>query len=185
MEALGIDLTHLAYHPVVSSVSSIQRRWWSDLRYQNDVVACHDKHKHLALRQPKGLSLPANNNFVLLLKAFSSRLAEKHLVVIVIQCLDVYWVDNRGKRRDSGGDSAPDGSKQFTVPGTLTPLCTLASPQVWRRELACTQRRNQLKNIQEHFYSIASVHQPAVRLSTMCNTRKPSYDSSRANRRRM
>ncbi|KAI6043150.1 hypothetical protein EDC04DRAFT_3088124 [Pisolithus marmoratus] len=41
----------------------------------------------------------------------------------------------------------------------LTPLCTIVSPQVWRRHLACVQRRGQFKSIREHFYALVNMRQ--------------------------
>ncbi|KAI6038839.1 hypothetical protein EDC04DRAFT_2689028 [Pisolithus marmoratus] len=103
--------------------------------------------KYLALRQPKGISLPANEHLVLLLKALSSRLVGKYLVMTTIQCSDFYEIKMYGARTDSGDDSASKRVSYSTEPEVLTPLCIIASPQVWRRELPCVQRREQFKNI--------------------------------------
>ncbi|KAI6141592.1 hypothetical protein BKA82DRAFT_4200189 [Pisolithus tinctorius] len=68
MQAIGIDSTDLPYLPVAPCVSSIEY-CWPTLQDRDDIVmAYHDEKKHLALHQPKGLSLPANDHFVLLLK---------------------------------------------------------------------------------------------------------------------
>ncbi|KAI6018862.1 hypothetical protein EDC04DRAFT_440670 [Pisolithus marmoratus] len=97
-----------------------------------------------------GLSLPNNQQLVLLLKAFSMRLAGKHLVATIIQCSDLKGVDGQGRRRVSPADE----------PGVFVPLCTIASPQSWRREPACAQRRELFKSIRNHFYTLANLHQP-------------------------
>ncbi|KAI6145887.1 hypothetical protein BKA82DRAFT_767266 [Pisolithus tinctorius] len=159
MRTLGIDATDSAYCPVVSRIFGYERF----ISHENDqddlVVAYHDQEKYLALCQPKGLSLPANKWFVLLLKALSTRLSGKHLVITVIQCSDFYGVDDNGERRESGEDSASDRGSHFAEPRILTPLYTVASPQVWRRELLSLQRWDQFSKIREHFYALVNMHQ--------------------------
>ncbi|KAI6143530.1 hypothetical protein EDD17DRAFT_208359 [Pisolithus thermaeus] len=114
----------------------------------------------LALQQPKGISLPANEHFVLLLKALSTRLAGEHLVTTIIQCSDFYEVDGGGERKDLGDDSAPASSNQFQGAGIATPLFTIATPQVWTREWPCEQRRERFKSIRKRFYALVNMHQP-------------------------
>ncbi|KIN94207.1 hypothetical protein M404DRAFT_1008505 [Pisolithus tinctorius Marx 270] len=100
MRTLGIDTMDSAYCPVVSRKYDHER----PMKNGDDLtVAHHDKGKHLALHQSKGVSVPANERFVLLLKALSTRAAGKHLVIMVIEFSDFYRVDNNGERRDSGG----------------------------------------------------------------------------------
>ncbi|KAI6123443.1 heterokaryon incompatibility protein-domain-containing protein [Pisolithus croceorrhizus] len=157
MGTLGIATTDSAYYPVVSSVSdsgyTLHR-----LTSQNGLeVIRYGGHKHPPLYQPKGLSLPANERFVLLLKALSTRLEGKHLVTTVIQSLDVQRVGagNEGKQTER----APETSKYHPEPDILTSLYTLASPQVWRREPTCTHSKEQIRIIREHFYILLQMHQ--------------------------
>ncbi|KAI6012664.1 hypothetical protein F5J12DRAFT_545133 [Pisolithus orientalis] len=146
MQSLGFDPTDPAYRPVVSRASGYHSAL-NRMQNQNDLVATfHNEERHLELYQPVGLSLPNNRHFTLLLKALSTRLADKHLVIRVIQCSQVYAVDRMGERKDLGG-SALDGGRCSLEPSTYTPLCTIASPQVWRRGPACVLRREQFKGI--------------------------------------
>ncbi|KAI6102886.1 hypothetical protein F5141DRAFT_1133485 [Pisolithus sp. B1] len=103
--------------------------------------------KHLALHQPKAISLPANERFSLLLKALSIRLAGKCLVTTVIQCSDFYMVDEDGSRRDPSG--VPNNDDHSTQAGILTPLCTIAYPQVWRREVVRIQTKQRFRSIRQ------------------------------------
>ncbi|KAI6137293.1 hypothetical protein F5141DRAFT_78682 [Pisolithus sp. B1] len=156
MRILGIDPQVSAYFPVVSRVhSDVDWRMSCD-GIQADVTTAYHatRDTHLALRQAKGISLPTNKHFMLLLKAFSTRLAGKHLVTTIIQCSEFYSVDRAGNRRDSEDDSAPDSGNPRTEAGISTPLYAIASPQVWRRELPCAQRRERFKSIREHFYAL-------------------------------
>ncbi|KAI5997512.1 hypothetical protein EDD15DRAFT_2410828 [Pisolithus albus] len=57
-------------------------------------------------------------------------------------------------------DVVPNGGMHAEQPGILTPFCAIASPQVWRREPPCVQRREQFKNIRKHFYALVDIHQP-------------------------
>ncbi|KAI6106446.1 hypothetical protein EDD16DRAFT_1629145 [Pisolithus croceorrhizus] len=148
MQAAGIDLQdESTYGPAVSRVSSrgigILMDW---IENQDDLaVAYHIWGKHLALHQPKAISLPANERFSLLLKALSIRLAGKCLVTTVIQCSDFYMVDEDGSRRDPGG--VRDNDNHSTQAGILTPLCTIAYPQVWRREVVRIQTKQRFRSI--------------------------------------
>ncbi|KAI5984907.1 heterokaryon incompatibility protein-domain-containing protein [Pisolithus orientalis] len=150
MRTLGnIDPTESVYRPVVRRVSGFE---WPIRRAENRtelVVARHTstEGKHLALRQPKGLGLPTNEHFELLLKDLAIRLAGKHLVTSVIQCSGLYEIDNGGEARDSGDNSTLDSDSHSTEPGILTPLYIVVSPQVWQREMPCVQRREQFKSI--------------------------------------
>ncbi|KIK19989.1 hypothetical protein PISMIDRAFT_682743 [Pisolithus microcarpus 441] len=114
----------------------------------------------LVLCQPKGISLPANEHVSLLLKALSTRLAGKHLVTVTIQCSDFYTVDKDGNRRRSGDDSVPADGHHSTESGILTPLCMIASPQVWRGERFCKQRVERSRNIREHFDAMVDRRRP-------------------------
>ncbi|KAI6118069.1 heterokaryon incompatibility protein-domain-containing protein [Pisolithus sp. B1] len=156
MQALGIDPTDTANCSVVSRISGDENVLSYLPKQDGLVVTSHKGGNHLVLYQPIGLSIPNNQHLVLLLKALSMRLANKHLVTTVIQCSDLHRVDGEGVRRDLDGDSAleTDGPSE---PGVFTPLCTVASPQVWRREPASTRRREQFKLIREHFYTLANL----------------------------
>ncbi|KAI5991036.1 hypothetical protein EDC04DRAFT_1361337 [Pisolithus marmoratus] len=48
---------------------------------------------------------------------------------------------------------------ELIEPEIFTPLCIVARPQVWRRELACGQRREYFKHIREHFYTLVDTYQ--------------------------
>ncbi|KAI6135431.1 hypothetical protein EV401DRAFT_534262 [Pisolithus croceorrhizus] len=160
MRALGIDPEDSAYCPVISHVSG--SNWlWSRTTSADDLTMVYSNWgTRLALQQPKGISLPANEHFVLLLKALSTRLAGKHLVITIIQCSDFYEVDGDGKRKDLGDDSAPASSNQFQEAGIATPLFTIATPQVWTREWPCEQRRERFESIRKRFYALVNMDQP-------------------------
>ncbi|KAI6000058.1 hypothetical protein EDD15DRAFT_2236520 [Pisolithus albus] len=162
MRAAGINLDDAStYGPAVSRVSSrgigILLDW---IENQDDrAVAYHTWGTHLALHQPKAISLPANEHFSLLLKALSIRLAGKYLVTTVVQCSDFYVISRGSNRRDPGGDSTPDNGNHSTEAGIFTPLCTIASPQAWRREVLRTQTKKRLRVIREQFYALVDMHQ--------------------------
>ncbi|KAI6145902.1 hypothetical protein BKA82DRAFT_765480 [Pisolithus tinctorius] len=137
---LDIHTTDPAYRPVVSRVSGYLRPWKLTGHLKGLAAAHLRKGKLLALHQPKGLSLPTNWQVVRLLKALSTRLAGKHLVITVVQCSGFYGV----------GDDEPQ---------ILTPLCTIVRPQVWQRQLPCVERRERFKSIREYFYALANMHQ--------------------------
>ncbi|KAI5992980.1 hypothetical protein EDD15DRAFT_2196822 [Pisolithus albus] len=174
MRIIGIDPEDSAYQPVVSHVSGK-----SPMTNQADIAMAYHSTSDttLALHRAKGISLPNNKHFVLLLKAFSTRLAGKHLVTTLIQCSDIYTVDCYGNRIDSenGGlsesgramltilpllDVVPDSGMHAAEPGILTPFYAIASPQVWRREPPCVRRREEFKSIRKHFYALVNIHQP-------------------------
>ncbi|KAI6032488.1 hypothetical protein EDC04DRAFT_2898076 [Pisolithus marmoratus] len=148
MRTLGINPEDSAYCPVVSQVSGFGR-------LKNDLAVAYHTKTPLALRQPKGISLPANEHFVLLLKALSYRLAGKHLVV------------NEGIQ-----EKATDSGNHSTEAGILTPFCKIASPQVWRRELPCMRRRVLFESIREHFYGLANMPTGTERRRKSANRRK-------------
>lgn len=102
VQELGIDPMHSLYRPVVSCVSS-HKRVLRRAQTQHDVVVTSSSGENIALHQPKGLSLPNNEEIELLLKALSTRLAGKHLVTTVVQCSQFYEIDQEGKRRNLGG----------------------------------------------------------------------------------
>ncbi|KAI5995226.1 hypothetical protein EDC04DRAFT_1211939 [Pisolithus marmoratus] len=163
MRTLGIDPGNAAYCPTVTDVSGTI--WPSPVNgpITYDRTKPTDPTARVALHQPKGISLPANEHFVLLLKALSTRLSGKHLVTTIIQCSDFYGVDSwNGQRRNliSGADSAPDNSNHSTEARVLTPLCNIARPQTWKRDLLCVQRRERFRSIREHFYALVNKHQP-------------------------
>ncbi|KAI6004985.1 hypothetical protein EDC04DRAFT_1013944 [Pisolithus marmoratus] len=174
MRTLGIVSEDTTYSPVVSRVSGWEWRM-RDMRNQGNVAVANSAigDRHLALRQPKGISLPANDSTVLLLKALSIRLAGKHLVTTVIQCSEFYEVDEDGKRSDPGNDLVSDSVEPSIEAGMLTPLYTIATPQVWRRHLACAQRKERFKSIREHFYALVNMRQLAgTELHRKSNKRK-------------
>ncbi|KAI5997533.1 hypothetical protein EDD15DRAFT_347117 [Pisolithus albus] len=147
MRSLGIDPELPAYCPLVSRVSSDTRSEYYKTDQAGVTIAYHiTGDARPALRQGRGISLPANERFVLLLKAFSTRLAGKHLVTTIVQCSDFYNVDREGNRMDSGDDIAPD-SGMHDAERILTPFCAIASPQVWRREPPCVRRIEQFERI--------------------------------------
>ncbi|KAI6118340.1 hypothetical protein F5141DRAFT_613966 [Pisolithus sp. B1] len=110
--------------------------------------------KPLVLYQPKGLSLPDNEEFELLLKALSIRLARKDLVTTVIQCSELN-VEER--RMDVGGDLMLDGGVRSADQGTLIPLYTVARPLAWCKDPPHPERRQEFKNIREHFYALTNL----------------------------
>ncbi|KAI6102354.1 hypothetical protein EV401DRAFT_2024416 [Pisolithus croceorrhizus] len=155
MRIIGIDPEDSAYHPVVSHVSG--DTWLKlHMRIQADVAIVYHttSRRRLALHRAKGISLPTNERFVLLLKACSTRLAGKHLVTTLIQCSDFYRLDEDGNRRDSGHDFTPESDLYAPETGIFSPFCAIASPQVWRREPPCVRRREQFRSIREHFYAL-------------------------------
>ncbi|KAI6001727.1 hypothetical protein EDC04DRAFT_3147143, partial [Pisolithus marmoratus] len=162
MRTLDIDPEDAAYFPVVSRVSGWEWRMHY-MRNQGNVAVAHGATAttYLALHQPMGVSLPANDDIVLLLKTLSTCLVGKHLVTTVIECSDFYTVDHVGNRRDSENESAlvSDSVGPSTEAGMLTPLCTIASPQVWRRHPACKRRKGQFGRIREHFYALMNMCQ--------------------------
>ncbi|KAI6020552.1 hypothetical protein EDC04DRAFT_400000 [Pisolithus marmoratus] len=181
MRTHGIDSEHSTYCPVASRVDGGWRRRNQD----NVTVAWHAiGDRHLALRQPKGISLPANDSTVLLLKALSIPLAGKHLVTTIIQCSEFYEVDKDGKRSDSGDDLVLDSAESSTEAGIWTPLYTIATPQVWRRYLACAQTKG---TIQEHSRVLLCAREHAsacrnrsasriCRALVNCQTRTQTYE---------
>ncbi|KIN93735.1 hypothetical protein M404DRAFT_35794 [Pisolithus tinctorius Marx 270] len=159
---LSIDTMGSAYCPVVSRVFGYLEPSFHKENRDDLALAEHSRHNHLALHQPKSFSLAANDHLVRLLKALATRLAGKYLVITVVQCSELYAVDHNGERRDSVDDSVPDSNNHPAGGEISTPLCTIASPQVWRREIPCVQRREQFKNIREHFYALVNTRQPTA-----------------------
>ncbi|KAI6030137.1 hypothetical protein EDC04DRAFT_3091838 [Pisolithus marmoratus] len=152
MRELGVDVTDSPYCPVVSRASNcedVKHR----LQTQNDVVVI-SSGENLALHRPKGLSLPNNQEFKLLLKALSIRVESKRLVRTVVQCSEFYRVDNRGRRVDA---EALEGGNRSADPGITTPLCFIADPLTWHKPTSA-RRRQQFKGIRERFYSVANLH---------------------------
>ncbi|KAI5985152.1 hypothetical protein EDD15DRAFT_1642599 [Pisolithus albus] len=157
MRGLGINPADSAYHPVNSRVSSDADALQHDLDQRSVSVGFRLRDRYLTLHSPKGLSLPNNQELVLLLKALSIRLSRKHLVTVIIQCSNPSRANVEGNGRGTEG-SASLTCSDFPEPGVSVPLCTIASPQVWRREPACARRREQFKNIREHFYTLMGLH---------------------------
>ncbi|KAI6116667.1 heterokaryon incompatibility protein-domain-containing protein [Pisolithus croceorrhizus] len=116
MQKRGIDSTHLAYRPVASHVSSCKSVSRSrHMRIQNEVAVTspvantvteqggvEPAMKPLVLYQPRGLSLPDNEEFELLLEAFSTLLSGKDLVTTVIQCSEFNRVDHEERWMNVG-----------------------------------------------------------------------------------
>ncbi|KAI6147954.1 hypothetical protein BKA82DRAFT_239745 [Pisolithus tinctorius] len=102
MRILGIDPGDPAYRPVVSRLSrdaDVLAREWD--RHGFAVDSClQGEHE--------GRSLPNNQGLVLLLKALSTRLSDKHLVTTIIQCSVLNGVNGLGGQRESqGGKHCP------------------------------------------------------------------------------
>ncbi|KAI5987984.1 heterokaryon incompatibility protein-domain-containing protein [Pisolithus orientalis] len=193
MRTLGINTMDLADCSTASSKSD-----YAVPMMENEydlTVAYHDEGMHLALRRSKGLSLPVNECFVLLLKALSTRAAGKHLVIAVIKCSDFCTFDDDGEQRDSGGEPASDSGSHSREPRVLTPLYAVASPQVWRKEPPCRQRREQFQSIRKHFYALVNMHEitgPRARHKSVvrsrrdsCQTQTHPWDGNSTDRRKI
>ncbi|KAI6106317.1 heterokaryon incompatibility protein-domain-containing protein [Pisolithus croceorrhizus] len=154
MQELDIDSMDPVYQPVVSLVSSSQRVPHR-MRTQHDIVTCGIDCDSLVLRQPKGLLLPNNAEFNLLLRALSARIAQRDLVTAVIQCSAFYKVNNEPTQMDTSA-SVRKGGEQSMGPGAFTPLC-IFHPSAPHGSPACVQRRENFKNIREHFYALANL----------------------------
>ncbi|KAI6160371.1 hypothetical protein EDD17DRAFT_1761084 [Pisolithus thermaeus] len=132
MQEYGIDSTDLAQEVVTASpVKSM-------------IIGQGGAKKPLVLYQPKGLSLPDNEEFKLLLKALSICLAHKDLVTTVIQCSELN-VEERWM--DVGGDLMLDGGLRSVDQGTLIPLYTVARPLAWCKDPPHPEKRQEFKNI--------------------------------------
>ncbi|KAI6044898.1 hypothetical protein EDC04DRAFT_2640530 [Pisolithus marmoratus] len=146
-----------AFRPVSSHVSGDQFILKRIRNSADLAVTFRNESRQLALYQPTGLSLPNNEHTVLLLKALSTHLAGKRLVVTVIKCAEFYVVDHMGRRQEQNSDLGSSGGNCSAEPGGFTPLCTIASPETWRREQGCAQRREQFRNIRERFYALVNL----------------------------
>ncbi|KAI6126067.1 heterokaryon incompatibility protein-domain-containing protein [Pisolithus croceorrhizus] len=149
MPATGIDFDD-SHRRVTYSVSGSKLGWRLGWVKTQDILAVEHKTKrttYLALHQPAAISLPDNEHISLLLKALSARLAGRHLVTTVIQCLDFYAVDKDGKLWNSGDYSAPNSGNYSTGTGVLTPLCTISYPHVWSIDPLCKQTKKRFKSI--------------------------------------
>ncbi|KAI6134396.1 hypothetical protein EV401DRAFT_1908531 [Pisolithus croceorrhizus] len=143
-----LDIT---YSPVISPVSGYLHAP-GQVKAQRDVVMTSSPGKKMVLHQPRDLSLPNNEEFRLLLRALSPRLAGYALVTTVIECSRFYKVDGY---EWMGAEGAPQGGDQSADSGTSMPLCSIAVPQPWRPHLA---RRERFKIIRDHFYTVADMH---------------------------
>ncbi|KAI6102872.1 hypothetical protein F5141DRAFT_235589 [Pisolithus sp. B1] len=76
------------------------------------------------------------------------------MVITVIQCSDFYEVGRDGKRKDLRDDSTSGSGNHSAREGNSTLLCTIVSPQTWKREQPCAQRREQFRNIWERFNAL-------------------------------
>ncbi|KAI6030306.1 heterokaryon incompatibility protein-domain-containing protein [Pisolithus marmoratus] len=157
MPTLDIDPTDTANCPVVFRVSGDEDLPIYLPNQSNLAVTSHKGGNHLVLYHPIGLSIPNNQQLMLQLKALSTRLIDKYLVTTVIHCSEFYVVDSRGKLRDTKAPALKTYSR-ITETDLYTPLCAIASPQVWRREPACAHRREQFKSIREHFFDLVNMN---------------------------
>ncbi|KAI6160213.1 hypothetical protein EDD17DRAFT_1761239 [Pisolithus thermaeus] len=160
MHAFGIDPADPAYRPVISRVSSDAHI----LQHARDRLGVAMKFRpqgeQATLHPPQSFSLPNNQQLVLLLKALSVRLSDKHLVMATIQYSNVNEINREGRRREAESDLVSTTGGHSTESGVFVPLCTIANPQVWRREPVCTRRRERFKTIRKHFYILANLHRP-------------------------
>ncbi|KAI6011400.1 hypothetical protein BKA83DRAFT_4387164 [Pisolithus microcarpus] len=147
-----LRITHLVDIPIISSVSS-DLHVPSQVQTQPDVATTPSHGEKMVLHRPRGLSLPNNKDFRLLLRALATRLAGYSLVTTVIECSEFYNVDGDGRRLEAG--KARDGGNGSADSGTFIPLCSVAVPRPWGPYCA---RRQQLKRIREHFYTVANLH---------------------------
>ncbi|KAI6142965.1 heterokaryon incompatibility protein-domain-containing protein [Pisolithus tinctorius] len=120
---------------------------WSN-RADDPATYCRNG-KYVALRQPKGLSLPTNEHLVLLMKSLS--------IPCCRQTFGFHGDDDNGKQGDSGDPS--DSGNHSTEPQVFTLLYTATSPQVWQRKPFFEERRKQFHSIREHFYSLMNMDQ--------------------------
>ncbi|KAI6107088.1 hypothetical protein EDD16DRAFT_1623869 [Pisolithus croceorrhizus] len=139
-----LDIT---YSPVISPVSGYLHVP-GQVKAQRDVVVTSSPGKKMVLHQPRDLSLPNNEEFRLLLRALSPRLAGYALVTTVIECSRFYKVDGY---EWMGAEGAPQGGDRSTESGTSMPLCSIAVPQPWRLHLS---RRERFKIIRSYFSRI-------------------------------
>ncbi|KAI6110164.1 hypothetical protein EV401DRAFT_1994637 [Pisolithus croceorrhizus] len=157
MHAFGIDPADPAYRPVISRVSSDAHI----LQHARDRLGVAMKFRpqgeQATLHPPQSFSLPNNQQLVLLLKALSVRLSDKHLVMATIQYSNVNEINREGRRREAESDLVSTTGGHSTESGVFVPLCTIANPQVWRREPVCTRRRERFKTIRKHFYILANL----------------------------
>ncbi|KAI5995882.1 heterokaryon incompatibility protein-domain-containing protein [Pisolithus albus] len=160
MRVAGVDVEEPTYCAVTSCTPGFAKKidW---MKNRDDLVVAYPilKEENLVLHQPRGVFLPANEHFLLLLKDLSIHLAEKLLVIATVQCSDFYEVDEDGKRKDSGDALAPDRVNQSPEAVTSTPLCIIATPQVWKRTKPCGSRRGEFKRIREHFFSLVNMRE--------------------------
>ncbi|KAI6042230.1 hypothetical protein EDC04DRAFT_1028582 [Pisolithus marmoratus] len=119
------------------------------------VWASGDNSSRLTLRQPIGLSLPNNQQLVLLLKAQSCRLTGKCLVTSIVHC-----TTHRGHTR--------------------TELCYLSTPQVWRRDVTDDKRRGQFREIRDRFFALLN-WSPPVTSASACDSQSPKDERKRSN----
>ncbi|KAI6106320.1 hypothetical protein EDD16DRAFT_1745798 [Pisolithus croceorrhizus] len=159
MQELNIDTMGLAYNPDISHVSGCKHAFCHVQLPHDIVMTSGSSGKSLALSRPMGLLLPNNEEFDLLLKALSTHLAGRHLMTTVVQCSELYEVNHEGEWRNL--ETALDHSAQSSDQGTFTPLCLIARPLAWHKELASKERRKQFKNIREHFFYILESLVPA------------------------
>ncbi|KAI6096222.1 heterokaryon incompatibility protein-domain-containing protein [Pisolithus sp. B1] len=157
-----LRITPSAYKPVISPVSS-DLYVPGQVHTQRDVVTASSFKNKIVLHQPRNVSLPNNKDFGLLLRALSTRLANYALVTTVIKCSKFYKVDDYEEWMSAEG--APEGGNRSADSGTFTPLCFIVVPQPWRLHLA---RREQLKIIRDHFYSVADMVLLSAGLRALC-----------------
>ncbi|KAI6135407.1 hypothetical protein EV401DRAFT_1900374 [Pisolithus croceorrhizus] len=161
VRTLGIDLEDPAHRPVVSRVSSSEfLTLRGHMKNANDLLVIRQSSPItlLALHQPEVISLLANEHVLLLLNSvLSSRLAGKHVVITVIRCSDFYEVGRDSKRKNLRDDSTSGSGNHSTRRRNSTLLCTIVSPQTWKRQQPCAERREQFRNIRERFHALVNV----------------------------
>ncbi|KIK13060.1 hypothetical protein PISMIDRAFT_414012 [Pisolithus microcarpus 441] len=132
-----LRITHLVDIPIISPVSS-DLHVPSQVQTQPDVATTPSHGEKMVLRRPRGLSLPNNKDFRLLLRALATRLAGYSLVTTVIECSEFYNVDGDGRRLEAGKGCE---STQWMLP---TSALTMA--------IGCSTGRRQWVRRLRHLY---------------------------------
>ncbi|KAI6000066.1 hypothetical protein EDD15DRAFT_2236604 [Pisolithus albus] len=149
MPTIGLDRKDPAYCPTAFNLPCPGLGILMDrVKFGDDfTLAYRHMDTSLALRQPKRISLPANEHVSLLLKALSTRLAGKYLVTTLIQCSDFYTVDKDGNRwGSSDGESSTNSGALFTFflefhQTPHRPTVTTSQKQGFRRHFARSHHR--------------------------------------------
>lgn len=140
MEQPGIP--HSAHRLAISLVANDPHAL-GQVQTQREVVTSSSFNNRMVLYQPRGFSLPNNEDFEMLLRALSARLARYGLVKTVIECSKFHKV--RGYESWTGAeDGAPKGDNESADSGISIPLCFIAVPRPWGQHRT---RREQFKRI--------------------------------------